>query len=533
MASVPVSTDRQVLPSDQPLPFTSPDVAAGSFGELRNKALIGLGQDITDAGNTLSDAIQKVQLEDDKREYKKLDTEMASYIRLQTYGDGTADNPGYYNQQGENAITAFPIVQGAINKKYQELLKSASNRKVGDMFSTAANERIGQFSDNSLNHVADERKKANDAVSAAHVADAKMDAATNWSDPKALERSLAIAQGEIADTAVRNGVPAAVAAENLREVQNDMIAHTVDAAIVGSPAYASKLLAQYAGTMDGATVSALKDKIHSQVMQNVSDAERFESIRDRNQARKEKAAFADAYNKQLKGELTPSALIDLSNSNSLDPHDLEFLKQGMLRHPKDYGDNRLYNERRLQIATGELTDPNTFANDDLSDEQRNGLTTDIIAQRKNDPVTSSSADQQAINDIKVKITGPKTLDDKYYDPAGPERAANAYDSYVALRHKGQTTEQALSYVLNQYRPRDVPISTLAKPSQWTGNWGDMGTKGDFIKQINDTMDATKQALHDHKIDQATFNLEMQELNYLGNAAANLSDEAYPTIPGNQ
>src|SRR5882672_6835688 len=121
MATVPTVTQRSVLPSGGNLPYGNPN--EGYASNYTNKALIGLGNQISQATDEFTTAMDKLQAEDDKREFRKLDTEYSAYVRTITYGDGTAANPGFMNQRGENAISAYPNAQKALQKKQDDLLK--------------------------------------------------------------------------------------------------------------------------------------------------------------------------------------------------------------------------------------------------------------------------------------------------------------------------------------------------------------------------------------------------------------------------
>src|SRR5574341_1599375 len=109
MATIPVVTQRTVLPSTQALPTASPNFI--SPATIFGRSLQQTGAQISQATDVLMQEMEKIQYEDDKREFRKLDAEFSSFLRAATYGDGTPENPGFVNTYGENAVNGFKTTQ--------------------------------------------------------------------------------------------------------------------------------------------------------------------------------------------------------------------------------------------------------------------------------------------------------------------------------------------------------------------------------------------------------------------------------------
>lgn len=500
MATVPTITQRTVLPNSGGLPYSNPEASIPN--NYVNKALVQTGGQIKEAGNILADAFAKIQLEDNKREFRKLDTEYSSYLNTITYGDGTAEHPGFLNQKGENALNAYPIVQKQIQDKLKSLKESASNQQVIDMFSTAANERTNSVNSQFLNHTADERQRANDAVTDARLKQAVNDAASNWANPAALERSIAIVQGDITDAAIRNGLPKEAAVEQSKEVITTVLEKTISAAMIGSTATAKALLVKYANQMDGFTIAALKDKIHAQDMQNLSDAERYERLADKAK-QKQYDENVKEYVKAIDlGQMPDSELSNGFTSGDYSRNDLSWLLS--YKHRNDTvqakSDPTALLDTSIGIREGTITDYNDIRNNNhLSIDDREKYISLLNDKIDNDPILSRADVKQGTEYIKITL-GPQPGLEAQFDDEQKQRYANALEEYQnkAKANPNQNMQKLYHDVVDSYRPTQQSLNALPRPKFISPNWP-AGDKATMLQQLKEAYIATGDELNNGNI----------------------------------
>ncbi len=464
MATVPSVTQRQVLPDSGQLPYSNPEGQIAK--DYVNKALVQVGGQIKQASNELEDALLRIQDEDAKREARKLDTEMSAYARLKTYGDGTAENPGYLNLLGENAVNGYAAAQADIDKKAQELRGMASNGRVANMFTIAANERLGSLKGQWLNHTADQRMKANQQVNEAHMKEAVMDAASNWANPAATERGMAILQGSIADQVSRGVLPAEAAPAALKEAQSSLIEKVVLAATIGSTAAAKRILATYAGEIDGLTAASLKDKIHSQDMQNLSDSERYKRIAEAEHERVQDANFDKNVEAILLHQLPASELADQIHSGDIDGRRAITLRSLMNDEYKVSASPTELNKLRIDIYEGRVNS--------LEDVMSRGGDKEELSlfqsEKRNGGILHTYDADQGRLAVEAAVGGEKTIAGEYTDPQVATRVQKAYEEYNQYIRDGKDWQYARDHTIGHYQQSPASIKTAPRPLDWQGMW---------------------------------------------------------------
>lgn len=513
MATVPTVTQQQVLPNDNALPYSNPDQGYASRSAI-NKGLYNLGADVQKAGDYMTAALEKIQAQDDKTEFRKLDNQMSEFVRLQSYGDGTPENPGFLNLKGENAVKGYATAQQNINDYTTKLSDSASNRRVKDMFAGVAGTRVegalGQF----MNHTADERQKDMDATSTARIVAAQQDAFAN---PAHLERSIAVIQGEIADQAVRNGLPTEAAVQLSKAQVSDTIDKLITATTLQSTGLANKLLQQYGNQMDGLSFLIAKDKIHTQEMQNLSEAERYEAMKDK---ASNKAAEENA--NQAMGQietLSHAQIFGLLQTHQIRRDDFNWLSSA--KKAIDAGEGKSDPAALLSvdigIRTGEITSYDTIKA--LADagtiSYKDAITKNATLQENlnNDPILNRDDVKQGTNYLKMTL-GPVQGLEAIFDQVSKQREANALEEYQtkAKANPHQNMQALYQQVYESYRPKPIDLKELARP-QFVDIGYANGSPADIKKKLVDAETATQEAVGKGDMTQAEALINMQRLEY--------------------
>lgn len=519
MANIPTLTQRSVLPSDQQLPTSN---AQGSA------ALRFTGQSMQEAGRKLKTVaeemvaeFEKLKKEDDDRELAKLDIELSSYLRQAKYGDGTPNNTGYLNTYGENAINGYITTQDGINKKVKELMKIASNDDVRKRLEIIAGERVNQTLDELTNHAADERTKANAAVSDARMISAIQDASASWSNPQALEQSFIINELELSNRMRSEGWAPEVFQAALQEKNTLAIEQTIKAATIGNVRVAQQLLNQYGGNIDGFTKADLQEGIDAKRRQLVNDAEAAERRSEINKKRIQEENFKQSYVAVEKGEKDASVLLEELTNGSLDPSAYTFLTNRLedRNKPSEQSNQAGYLQLSIGLKTGALepSDVYKFIQDPangFSADQQNKLMEEAEEKTNNNVVLKRDDVNRAREQISRVLADPNGIMDKF-DPIGVNlrhnNALREFDNRI-LSNPNQNPEALVQDVINGYRPTPITLKEYRKPLGWPSDiqWGvtDINKVQLGISKAGENL---QKKLENKDIDIDTFNAEVDRL----------------------
>lgn len=144
-------------------PFQNASAATpNAFGASVGAAMQGVGQQISKAGDVANKIALNIQIEDNEAEAKKLDTEAARRVRVESYGGELKEGDtspqsvrkGYFNLKNEEAIGETDKYQTAVKKHYDDVYKSASNDAVKRMLRAQFDKSFGaDFEASSKYHV--------------------------------------------------------------------------------------------------------------------------------------------------------------------------------------------------------------------------------------------------------------------------------------------------------------------------------------------------------------------------------------------
>jgi len=275
MPRVPESAGPQVqanvsrVTSPTPLSYQrAPSVTGETFGAGLARQQERSGAQLQQAGDQLAQLVMKQQAEDNGRERANLRLQLDEFRRKTTLGDGTPENPGYYNMQGEDAIAGRAKAEEALKKEKQRLAALASNGRVAQDFDTEADVDLSREFDSMARHYGAQRKVAADTTDQAELQSAISDGAAKWNSDAdfqaTLERgtSVIVREGGLAD---RNGWSDQVVAAKLREFYTASAKATFDAAISAEDTVrASAILTKNEKRIDGAVAAEMRGKLRSE-----------------------------------------------------------------------------------------------------------------------------------------------------------------------------------------------------------------------------------------------------------------------------
>lgn len=267
MATVPVAT-QQVQPSGRGPVYQSISGAnnLASFGG-DTTGFDRAATALESAGKGIADAVVRQQIEDNEREAKKLDIALSERLRKINYGDGTNENPGFLSAKGEDALKNANAARDAIKQAVTDVSGTTKSERVQTLFGDMARIRAEQELGTVDRHVQQQRIIADDTISHARLSEAASDAAANYTDPTVMERSLAVANGEIQSQAKRNGWGPEVVKAKLSEAKSVIIGEAVKSALAAENVeVAVKTFNDNATDLDAKTRVALAAALQAQTV---------------------------------------------------------------------------------------------------------------------------------------------------------------------------------------------------------------------------------------------------------------------------
>lgn len=205
----------------------------GAFGST-GEGLARAGQQLQAASGELADIALRRMIEDNEREAKDLDNKYREQLRKIQFGDGTADNPGFYSLQGENAIRAYAPTEAAITKLRNDMLGQIRNERVREMFEFSSIDQENFVLTNMGRHYSQEREVANDAVDEARINEAADEAAAYRGSPEAMARAFSTMNGSILAMGERKGWAPEVVASKQQEARSVIYRKAFDNIVLDS-----------------------------------------------------------------------------------------------------------------------------------------------------------------------------------------------------------------------------------------------------------------------------------------------------------
>lgn len=315
MPTVPQATptvqSRPIDPGYQSAAAASLD----AFGASQGAALAQTGARIQGVADEAGRLALKAMIEDNEREAKKLDVELSSTLRAINYGDGTAQNPGYFGLKGEAALSGYANAQKAVQEAQKKLTESAKNDRVKQMFGEVAARRVESELNTMARFVGQERVRAADTVSEARLSEAANDAAKSWNDPKVIGRSIGLAVNEIKDMAQRNGWGPEVEAAKVREATSVIATGAAKAALaVEATGAAQRIFKQYESSFSPEARASISRQIREGSIQHSAQALRDQAIAAHPGDLAKQAEFI---RQRASGKIEDAAMASISNWHSI------------------------------------------------------------------------------------------------------------------------------------------------------------------------------------------------------------------------
>lgn len=265
MASkIPTSLGSPVIPQ------------AGRAGRVAYLDTAGLGNDLVGGARIASGAwhqtaagLQEVgkafdylQSEQDKKEAKDWLNQIIKDKTTIMYGDGTAENPGYMNLQGDAAVKARKAASDNLNKLKETYLSKASNKQVAKLVDMGAMELIAPDQEDILKHASKENIVAMNTTDLATVSTATDLLSANPTSGQVEKQATTLIIGSVNAILDREGITDPVARNaRITEALSKSKASAIRTALVRDPKAGSELYAKWKDQIQGTDQAVIETDI--------------------------------------------------------------------------------------------------------------------------------------------------------------------------------------------------------------------------------------------------------------------------------
>ena len=278
MATVP----RIAAPTVEarPTPFvqqTAEGATPDAFGAANARGMIQAGERLANFGEQVFRTAERIRYDEDQRAVTEnltlLDKERLRIVR----GDGTAENPGFYGQNGQNAIDGYAPSRKALDEARDRIAKDMKSDRARQLFLQGAERRIVAEDENMIGHVTRQRTVAANAADKVAIDTATGEIAAFYNDPKREAELLAGIEARVVAGARRNGVTDQATIDGLVLAQRSEVARSaIDTALKRDDvAGAQEVFRRFAGKIDGRVeaglANVLRDKVVVEESQRAAD----------------------------------------------------------------------------------------------------------------------------------------------------------------------------------------------------------------------------------------------------------------------
>lgn len=306
MARVPELRGPSVAPAALPNAFQTSNATVASFGGEQAAGMISAGQQISQAGDTLGNLAIQIQIDDNERELKGLETQWRNEVFRLGYS-----NDGFYSLRGQTAVDGYNIYGEGLEEFRTQLIDSSTNSAVMEDFSDFSAESLNSEYIRASDHTVSQRIKANDDVSAAREASAINMAAADplvQTDP-----ALGVIHNESVGYMARHGLEGDEVLDQIKRDKADVLVDSIVSTAVANNQMdlAMNLLTSYGPEMNAAGRAELSTKILSVVNESQAQEVVAQLLQENNN---DFEAVRGLIQRQMDGSLETAALKVLKNS---------------------------------------------------------------------------------------------------------------------------------------------------------------------------------------------------------------------------
>ena len=248
---------------------------ASAFGLTAAKSLSDGAKGLGQAAGAIGDVAADLLYTDDRTKAKNAGIQLDAAIRDVFYST-SAENPGYFSRQGQDAVSHYEPTRRILETKKQEIFESLQNERQQKLFSDFANASLSREQDKMAQYSSKHHGVWQNQVSTASIDNAILNATANYNDPSRLAESLVVIHAENANIGKRAGLPPEVIVENIRLGHSKLHSLVIERMAVNDPMAAKKYFDENSNGFWGADAikaeRLIKGMVSLREAQQISDS---------------------------------------------------------------------------------------------------------------------------------------------------------------------------------------------------------------------------------------------------------------------
>lgn len=258
--------DRQVIPS-------SPETFGAGVGEATEKlggAVKGFGETLDQSGNKGFAAAMDIAGFQAKVSADDAYNKVQSHVLTTMYGDGSAENPGFYSLKGEAAFEPYKNLKQDL-EEYRQEVGSKLNPAARLDFDQNSRRFVAQNLESAGRHYAEQVDTHAKDTNNATIDNSARTAGLNWNNEGIFNSSIAGA----VKGAVRNGQLEGAGPERMDELiahaKTQVITSTVEGALTRDPVAAYNFLQKHSDVLDAQSYDQLTARVRPLVADKLNN----------------------------------------------------------------------------------------------------------------------------------------------------------------------------------------------------------------------------------------------------------------------
>lgn len=429
MARVPTGAFPKIGAPTEAAPYSRVNPTAAAFGALTGQAQANLGNAVAELGDVGGKILLDINKENLQRQAKYADNEYSNAVRTALYGDGTDQNRGLMNLQGQEAVSARAGVMQSLAEARARISDSLDNQIAKDMFYGSANERDDVALKNTTIHVAEQRRIANDTASNIRQDSAFQDGALGSADPDTVHQNEIIVQQEATSRAMAKGLDGKAVLDYTKQQVSKYYEAVITNRMETNTDAAKEMLTRYSDRIGGIEASILTKRLEAKERDDLSRAWAMEDHAHTQRVRYQDENFSklvsDVHFKGA-GLLEIQKALDAQKINGQQAENLVAQYQNKVRGGP--GDPRRANELKYNILTGRASLKDVALDRGINEAERSDLMTIANTVANNGGVLAMQSVQDGQKTIDVLVAN-KTSMLKDIDDVAAARLTVATQAY--------------------------------------------------------------------------------------------------------
>ena len=342
--AISINAQQTVAPTLIGAPVRSASVAPAAFGAAQAQGTADLGKGLQEGLSKVSASLNEIDEQENIRVSKKMDRELADFISNLTNGDGTAENVGYLNLNGQLAVEAQLEASAAIDAFVASQISDTANGRIEGLYVDSSAYRVDGAMASINSHAATQRIVGANNESDAHLELKVSEGVAGRGDAALTQLTFEEISRTAGDKAGLNGWGEAETASYILQQQSQFVHDMIAVVSVDDTQGAWEIYGNYAHTMDPLLKAKTVDGIEAQERANLAAEDAADRRREEDLENRQEATKIELLQKLFPddgsiGSVDQATLNSLIASGDLSPTDFQMFVREQEDGPTvpDYG----------------------------------------------------------------------------------------------------------------------------------------------------------------------------------------------------